>query len=596
MRELRLCSVALALLVAAAFTTCATYDTLAVEANIGAKIDRFTLPDFHGQERDLADLAEAKLVVVAFLGNECPLVRLYAPRLAELSERFSDRGVKFIGINSNRHDTVVEMSDFARNYGIPFPLLKDRQGEVADQFGAERTPEVFVLDENRIVRYRGRIDDQYAVGVSKESVANEHLVRALEEILEGKPVSTPITDAPGCVIARVPKVVPHGDVTFANQISRILNKRCVECHREGELAPFALTNYEEVAGWGETIREVVRDGRMPPWFADERYGHFANDSSLTEEEKQLIDQWVANGTPEGDLSQLPEPPSFTAGWRIGEPDRILKMEEPFSVPAEGVVDYQDFRIDPGFTEDVWVTAAEARPGNPSVVHHIVLFAVPKESRGSTDSMNFGQMIAIYAPGMPPWQYPNGTAMCIKKNMDLVFQLHYTPNGRQQTDQSYVGLKLTTEDQVKKRIRYGMALNMAFEIPPHADDHVVESKVTFRRDTLLLNLFPHMHYRGKSFRFEAFYPDGTQEVLLDVPNYDFNWQLRYDYAEPKFMPKGTKVICTGHFDNSADNPRNPNPDEKVTFGLQSWEEMMVGYYTTVPAVDDVAQRDEDKDEN
>jgi len=571
---------------------CSPTKTVAAETNIGTKIDGFKLPDFHGKERELGELSDAKLVVVAFLGTECPLVRLYAPRLAELSERFADRGVKFVGINANRHDTVVEMADFAHSYGIPFPLLKDRTGEVADQFGAARTPEVFLLDGSRVVRYRGRIDDQYAVGVAKEEAGQEYLARAIEELLEGKDVSVPVTEAPGCIIARVPKVEPHGEVTYANQVSRIINKRCVECHRAGELAPFALTSYEEVAGWGETIREVVKDGRMPPWFADEKYGHFVNDSSLSDEEKKLIDEWVANGTPEGDLSQLPDAPTFASGWKIGEPDMIVKMPEPFTVPAEGVVDYQDIRVDPGFTEDVWITAAEGRPGNPSVVHHIVLFAVPKGAKGRTDSESIGQMVAIYAPGMPAWVYPEGTAMCIKKNMDLVFQMHYTPNGREQTDQSSVGLKFTTQDKVKQKIRYGMALNMAFEIPAHANDHEVLSKATFRRDTLLLNLFPHMHYRGKSFKFEAFYPDGTSEVLLDVPNYDFNWQLRYDFVEPKFLPKGTKMICTGHFDNSADNPRNPNPNEKVTFGLQSWEEMMVGYYTTVPAVEDVSQPEEE----
>lgn len=593
MRKLRLrsWSVAIALSMVAVLAGPAVVD--AAETSVGTKIEDFTLPDFHGQEHSLSDLADAKAIVVAFVGNDCPLVRLYAPRLSALARKYESRGVRFLAVNSNRHDTVTEMADFARNYELPFPLLKDLRNEVADRFMAERTPEVFVLDEERVVRYRGRIDDQYAVGLQREDLSNDYLVRALDQVLGDRPVRMASTEAVGCVIARAPKVEPHGDVTYTNQIARIMNKHCVECHREGELAPFALTSYDDVAGWAETIREVIRDNRMPPWFADGRYGQFSNDCSMSAEEKQLIEQWAAAGTPEGDPAELPEPPEFVAGWRIGEPDLVLEMEEEFHVPAEGVVDYQHIRVDPGFDEDVWVTAAEARPGNPSVVHHIVLFAVPKGSRGRGDATSFGQMVAIYAPGMPPWQYPDGTAMLIKKGMELVFQLHYTPNGRAQSDRSYVGLKFTKAENVKQKIRYGMALNMAFEIPPGADDHEVQSQVKFRRDTLLLNLFPHMHYRGKSFRFDAYYPDGSHEVLLDVPNYDFNWQLRYDLAEPKLMPKGTRVICTGKFDNSADNPRNPNPNETVRFGLQSWEEMMVGYYTTVAYDQDLAGKDDDE---
>lgn len=561
---------------------------------VGSQVDDFTLRDFRGKVHHLADYADRQVVVLAFLGVDCPLVKLYAPRLNALAEEFAERGVALLGINSNVQDTPTDISAFANRHGISFPILKDAGNVVADQVGAMRTPEIFVLDEDRVVRYHGRVDDQYGVGYQRASLSRRDLAEAVEELLAGKEVSVATTAAPGCFIGRVREIEPHGDVTYANQVSRILNRRCVECHRGGELAPFPLTSYDEVIGWGDTIREVVDLGRMPPWFADPRYGEFSNDCRMSDEEKKLLFTWIDNGMPEGDPGDLPEPPQFITGWRIGEPDLVFRMEEPFTVPAEGTVDYQHFIIDTNLEEDVWIQAAEARPGNTSVVHHIVAFAAPKGATAGSDRRGqvFGQMLAVYAPGMPPWQYPEGTAMRMPAGSRVVLQMHYTPNGTEQEDASYVGFRLADPEQVSKRIRYGIALNTALAIPPHDPDHQVVAKTRFRRDTLLLNLFPHMHYRGKSFRFDAIYPDGTTEVLLDVPNYDFNWQLRYDFAEPKRLPGGTTIVCTGHFDNSADNPRNPDPDETVRFGLQSWEEMLAGYYTIVPAHEDLTADEDD----
>jgi hypothetical protein len=222
----------------------------------------------------------------------------------------------------------------------------------------------------------------------------------------------------------------------------------------------------------------------------------------------------------------------------------------------------------------------------AVVHHVVLFAVPPgvQLDRLEEAQAQGKMIPIYAPGMNPWRYPEGSAYKIEKGSKFVIQTHYTPNGMAQADRSYVGLKLADPAKIKRRVGYGMAVNPALKIPPGAEDYQAVASTRFLRDTLLLNLFPHMHYRGKSFRFEAEYPDGTKEVLLDVPRYDFNWQLRYDLAEPKFLPKGTRLLCTAHFDNSDSNPWNPDPSATVRFGLQSWEEMLVGYYATVPAAE------------
>jgi peroxiredoxin len=558
------------------------------QATVGNHVEDFALRDFHGNRRALVDYQDRKVVVLAFLGTECPLVKLYAPRLVELAREFEARGVQFLGIDANVQDTPTEIGRFVQAFSIGFPLLKDAGNVVADRLCAERTPQVFVLDEGRTVRYAGRIDDQFGVSYHKLKAERRDLAMAIEELLAGQQVSQALTDAPGCLIGRVRKIEPHGDVTYSNQVARILNQHCAECHRDGELAPFPLTSYEDTIGWAEMIREVVDQGRMPPWFASPEFGHFSNDSSMTPDEKQTLLKWIDNGCPEGDRGQLPAAPMFTTGWRMGTPDGVYEMKETYTVPAEGLVDYQYFQVDPGFTEDKWISLAEARPGNTAVVHHIVLFALPPgiKIRSPEEAQAQGQMIAVYAPGMPPWRYPEGTALKVLAGSTFYIQMHYTTCGTEQKDRSLIGLKFADPASVKKKVMYGMAVNAGFEIPPHADNHEVISKVKFSRDMLLLNLFPHMHYRGKSFRIESETPDGTREVLLDVPHYDFNWQLRYDLAEPKFLPKGTQLICTGHFDNSANNPANPDPSQAVRFGLQTFEEMLVGYYTIVRADEDL----------
>lgn len=554
---------------------------------IGQEIEPFALHDFRGKLHRLADYDDSRVLVLVFVGNDCPLVKLYLPRLTALADEYAPQGVTVLAINSNVQDTPTEMAAFARHHDLTLPLLKDAGNRLADAVGATRTPEVVVLDSERTIRYRGRIDDQYGVGFNRGTVRTAYLADAIESLLSAAPLATSQVEPVGCLIGRVPTVEPQGDVTWSGQIASIFHRRCAECHREGEIGPFPLTAYDEVLGWGEMIVEVVSESRMPPWFADPKYGHFANDSSMTDEEKQLIYTWVANGCPEGRADDAPEVPEFVSGWRIDEPDLVFRMPEPYDVPAEGTVDYVYVEVDPQLTEDVWVSAAEARPDNAAVVHHIVLYAVPPGGSRAMDSTGgFGQMLAIYAPGMPPWVYPEGTAMHVKAGSRFVFQMHYTPNGTAQRDQSYVGLKLAPAESVRRKARYGMALNVAIEIPPHAEDYPITSMSKFRRDTLLLSLFPHMHYRGKSFRFVAEYPDGSSEILLDVPRYDFNWQLRYDLVEAKLLPKGTVLRCYAQFDNSLNNNMNPNPDETVRFGLQSWEEMMVGYYTIVSAEEDV----------
>ena len=561
-----------------------------VSSPLGRAIDGFALGDHRGHIHRLADYADSSLVVVAFLGTECPLARLYAPRLVELADEYAPRGVQFIGIDSNQQDTLEKIAAFARRNELNFPLLKDPGNQVANLLGAARTPEVFVLDAARVVRYHGRIDDQYGystgVGYQRPEPTRRDLVAALDELLAGAAVSVPTTAAAGCHIGRVKAPRADSEVTYSNQIARIFQARCVECHRTGQIAPFALETYDDAVGWGEMIREVVETQRMPPWHADPRWGRFSNEARLSDEEQQLIAAWVEAGCPEGDRAELPPPREFVEGWSIGEPDLLYHMSDaPYEVPAEGVVEYQYFVVDPGFKEDTWVAAAEARPGAIDVVHHIIVFIIPPGQKLGPDGRPTifpTDLLGGYAPGLPAMQGYRGMARKVAAGSRLLFQMHYTPNGRAQQDRSYLGLKLADPSQIRHDVRSGLVANLAFAIPPGESDYEVTAQRRFRSDTLLLWMMPHMHLRGKSFLYEVEYPDGSREVLLSVPRYDFNWQLAYVLEEPKLLPAGTVLTCTARFDNSAENLSNPDPTQTVRWGDQTWEEMMIGWYVWTDA--------------
>jgi hypothetical protein len=341
------------------------------------------------------------------------------------------------------------------------------------------------------------------------------------------------------------------------------------------VAPFALTSYKEVVGWADTIREVIAEGRMPPWHANPEHGKFVNDFRLSQQDKELIDTWFKNGCPEGNASDLPVLAPFVDGWRIPQPDVVYRMPQPFSVPAKGVVEYQHFTIDPGFMEDRWIKAAELRPGNRAVTHHLIAFFHPPGSEKFEPIEPLYNSIVGFAPGMPPSIYPAGTYRRIPAGSKIIIQAHYTPNGTPQSDQSEVGLVFADPQSVKQEMTVAAALNWMFRIPAGANDYRVEASQKFEQDTLLWALTPHMHLRGKSFRFVAKYPDARQEILLDVPRYDFNWQNTYGLVEPKLLPAGTVIACSATYDNSADNLANPNPNAAVMWGDQTWQEMMVG---------------------
>ena len=572
---------------------------------VGQRLASFSLKDANGKTVSLYGFRGKRAVVLAFLGIDCPVANLYAPRLAELSQAYKDKGVVFLGINSNAHETAEQITAHAKEHGIDFPVLKDEGNVVADMALVERTCEVIVLDGLALVRYRGAIDDQYGVGTHRDAPEHNYLRDALDEVLSGGRVEPKATPVAGCLIDRVeakpskaaaisnasrvraaPREIVEasrsteeklevGAVTYAADVATIVQNKCQSCHRPGEVGPFPLLSYDDVRKHSAMIREVVDERRMPPWHADPRFGHFSNDRRLSSKERATLLAWVDQGTPLGDVSKLPAARSFPDGWGIGTPDMVFEIPEAFTVPAQGTVDYVHIRVPTKFPEDMWVQAAEAKPGNRAVVHHIIVYVDDHKFAKENRMRRVDSHLCGYAPGDLPSVYPEGTAKKVPAGSDLLFQIHYTPDGKVKTDRSKVGLIFAKAPVEHRAYTLGIAQRQ-FELPPGEADIPVRSSHTFEADARLLSFMPHMHLRGKSFRYEATYPDGRKETLLSVPAFDFGWQSYYTLAEPKAMPKGTTIDCLAYFDNSADNPYNPDPKKTVRWGEQTWEEMMIGY--------------------
>ncbi|TWU21182.1 thiol-disulfide oxidoreductase [Novipirellula galeiformis] len=552
--------------------------THATSPRLQNRVAPFSLPGSDGSAVAFSTDPSVKFHVLCFLGTECPLARIYGPRLVAMSDAFSPRGVQFIGINSNIQDSMQELQAYANDYGITFPIAKDYDRRVAVQAGATRTPEVFVIDRAGLVRYCGRIDDQYEPGIARSSATQHDLRDAIEALLSDQPVPTPQTTAMGCLIA-LPRTVAddpesHSKITYCDQVSRVLQRHCIECHREGQIGPFSLEQYDDVIGWADMSLEVIDQQRMPPWHANPEHGSFSNSRHMSDEDKQTLVDWVDAGMPYGDANELPPPISFVEGWQLPQsPDQIVTMSDtPFAVPADGTVEYQYFVVDPGFREDRWIRAAEVVPGNRAVVHHSIAFTRPPDG---ADVRDIG-FLAAYVPGQRPNALPPGYAQRVRAGSKIVFQLHYTPNGKPSEDLTRIGLVFADPSEVTHEVFVLGGVEQEFEIPPGVADHAVQAEIAgFPKNGSLLSITPHMHLRGKSFRFSAQTKSGN-ETLLDVPAYDFNWQHNYSLSQPLPLDDVERLSFTAVFDNSADNPTNPDPSEYVTWGDQTWQEMAVTF--------------------
>jgi hypothetical protein len=398
--------------------------------------------------------------------------------------------------------------------------------------------------------------------------------------------------------------------TFTRDVAPILHQRCAGCHRQGEVAPMPLMTFRDARPWAAAIREKVLSRAMPPWHADPQYGIFRNDLRLTEREIGTIVDWVNGGAREGDPSAMPAPPTFADGWQIGVPDAVFEMPVEYDVPAHGAIEYQYFEVPTGFAEDRWMQAGEVRAGDRGHVHHIIVYVREPEPIARPNVVRVRPIVPAGQPAVrraegPPAAAPSaaaratprggdnmlvnwavgedapvylpGTAKRIPAGSTLVFQVHYTTNGTPGRDRSRLGLIFAKEPPVRE-IRTGIIANAGFAILPGAANQEVAAEATFAEDVKVWTMHPHMHLRGRDMTYTAIYPDGRGEIALRVPKYDFGWQTDYWLAEPLALPKGSKLYVSAHFDNSAANRNNPDPAATVRWGDQTWEEMMIGFFT------------------
>ncbi len=574
---------------------------------VGRMVPDLKLTDIDGRSFKLSDLKDARAVVIAFTNTSCPICKKYAPTLAMLEQQLGDMQVSFVFVNPTASDKLDDIRAAIKTHSFAGHYVRDNDGAAATALGATHTTDVVVLDAKRTVVYRGAVDDQYGFGYSKETPRAEYLIEAIEATLEGERPSVQATSAPGCPLdfadrrLGTPARPSEGDglrdetgksahptVTYHNRVSRIVQDHCLACHRDGGVGPFALSTYDEVSGQSGSLRRVIEKGIMPPWFATPpakgQVSPFANDCSLAESEKTDLLAWLNGGKPVGDPQDAPLPRSFASGWQIGKPDHIVQLPSPISVKATGTMPYQNVIVESGLTETKYVKALEVKPTAREVVHHVLVFVLPPAKRGDESTAKTeGEgaedeatgFFAAYAPGYDALAFNDGFGKVLPAGSRLKFQIHYTPNGTATKDQSMIGM-IFADERPEHLVSVQGISQPRFAIPPGADNYEVVANQPVPNDATILAFFPHMHLRGKAFKYEAILPGGETRVLLDIPRYDFNWQLGYRLAEPLTLPAGSTIRATAWYDNSDKNPANPDSKRTVRWGPQTYDEMMIGY--------------------
>ncbi len=558
-------------------------------AGVGRMIDDAVVQNLAGEDVRLDELVKQNPsgpTVIALTSTGCPLCLKYAPTLVSIGQRYADRGVNLLFLNPNQSEpeAAIEKSVAAR--GNHENYLRDVDKTLCRALGATTTTEVFVLDASRTLRYRGAVDDQYGFAYSLPQPRRNYLTDALDELLQSMPVSLAATDAPGCRLFYETDAdadgSPNLDVTYHHQISRLIQNHCLECHRTGGIGPMSLQTYDQVRDYGAMIAEVIDRGVMPPWYAadsqDESTSHaqplrWLGERRVSDDEKRDLATWLADDMPPGDPADSPPAVEFPDGWSIGQPDAVFAFDEPVSIPATGTLPYQNVTIQTDNPTDRWVRGIEIRPGDRRAVHHVIVSiddrAAGRRDRG--DESNY--FWAAYVPGNSRVVYPEGFAKRLPAGATLRFQMHYTPYGTATTDVTRLGL-VYADSPPQHEVKVAGIADRRFAIPPGEANHEIVTDRPIPSNLNVLSFMPHAHLRGKSVRFDLVSGDTTRN-LLDVPRYDFNWQLAYRLTEPLPIRRGDILRYSAVYDNSADNPANPDPTKTVRWGEQTHQEMHLG---------------------
>ncbi len=573
---------------------------------LNKKIDNLTFKTADGKAVTLYDSKDKKAVVVVFLSFDCPVSNGYAPVLAALHKVYADKGVAFLAINSTDDLDAAALAKQAAEYKYPFPVVKDADRLAADAFKATVVSEAFVLDHNFVLRYRGRIDNAYAARLKKNNQVTKHDLRdALDDLLAGKDVSEPATKAIGCPVVREKATTVTAKVTYYRDVLPIMQAGCQQCHRPGEVGPFALMTYDQAVNWSSDIKEYTQNRKMPPWKPVEGLA-FHNDRKLSDKEIEVLAAWADGGTPEGDPKDAPKPRDFIDGWQLGKPDLILTVPEEMTIDAAGKDLFRCYVLPTGLTEDKYVVAVEVRPGNKRVLHHTLNFwdtagegrkleAKAKEGAKPDDkdhgpgySVQMGVgfrptradtfgALSGWAPGQLGRELPEGTGFPLPKGSDVILQAHYHRTGRVEKDQSSIGLYFA-----KKPIQtpfQGMVIPGRFLWIPAGNDHfTVKGSIEMEDDCKLYSVMPHMHMLGREVTVTVTPPEAKPFTLVAIKDWDYNWQETYFLKAPIDLKKGTKLAVEAVYDNSAKNPNNPfNPPRIVTFGEQTDNEMLFVFF-------------------
>jgi peroxiredoxin/mono/diheme cytochrome c family protein len=560
-------------------------------------IQTFSLQDLEGKDWSLEN-QKSKAIVIVFLSCECPMS--YLKPLSDWAVQYQDKGVSFIGINANPEETIEQIAKHLKEFDIRFPVLKDREMVAVKSLGAKVNPEAFVLDEKFMVRYRGRIDDAYS-GRLKQNyrVTKNDLVDAIEAVLSGKEVKVKSTTAFGCPLPGMEKkeAKATSTVTYYKDVLPILQNHCQSCHRPGNVGPFSLLTYSQAVKWSDSLVEEVKAKRMPPWKAEanEFLGH---GRSMSEKEIALLQNWVDQGMAKGNEADAPAPIKFSEGWSLGKPDLILEADDDVIVGANGRDTFHCLVFPTNFTEDRHIAAIEVQPGNPKVVHHTIQVIdsygrarrlqesyqkkLTPESKdrgpGYSVSMGMGFIpnpangLGGWAPGLVPQRLPDGLGYKLPKGSDIVVQIHYHRTGKVEKDRTRLGIYFA-KGEVKNHFQGIAVPGFFFRIPSGEKNFKIDQKYHVDEDLTAYWLVPHMHLLGKDIELLMTRPGEKETSLIQIKQWDYNWQEMYQLKEPIKLPKGTTLRIKATFDNSADNPLNPSsPPKNVRIGEQTTDEM------------------------
>ncbi len=546
-----------------------------------SRTNDYALYDESGGFHRFSYYNNSKAIVLWVQGNGCPIVRNALTDFHEIASEYHEKGFTFFMLNSNIQDDRESIKEEASEFNFQVPVLDDAAQLIADELDITITAEAIILHPTtRKILYRGPINNRLDYEVQKNMASDNYLKDALDAVLKGR---TPVQKQEmtrGCTVTRLSKIHKEDTLTYTKDIAPILEQKCAKCHIEGGIAPWSMTDYNKIVGWSAMMKQVLLSKRMPPWKADPHIGEFSNSFALEDSNARKIVAWIDNGMLRGEGEDLLTTiPPLNKLWQNGNPDEIYKMETE-SIPPSGRLRYRYQKIALKNSEDKWLKGIEIQPGNPKVVHHVVITnteadigspVTDREQRKWTD--NF---IALGGSGIQSTLFPEESGIFLPKNTELTIQMHYTATGKEETDQTVLGLYY--HDTIPKKEFYPLSpSNTEFVIPPFGKNVKLIAEDSIHRDIKLHYIMPHMHYRGKSITFSVQYPDGRKEIIVSVPDFNFNWQRLYCLKEPKSIPKGSKIVVEGIFDNTYQNPFNPDPEQELTFGIQSTDEMLIGFF-------------------